>query len=92
MYKENELYFYIDGYDVQKANWMRYVSPASSSETQNLIACQYEMNIYFYTIKEIDANQELLVWYCREFAERLNHPVTGEQMLQRFRKSYIIYY
>lgn len=45
------------------------------------------MNIYFYTVKEIDANQELLVWYCREFAERLNHPVTGEQMLQKIRKS-----
>lgn len=44
------------------------------------------MNIYFYTVKEIDANQELLVWYCREFAERLNHPVTGEQMLQKIRK------
>lgn len=65
---------------------MRYVNPAYSSESQNLIACQYKMNIYFYTIKPILPNQELLVWYCKEFAERLNYPLTGEQMLQRIRQ------
>ncbi|KAG5883139.1 hypothetical protein JTB14_015368 [Gonioctena quinquepunctata] len=86
IYKDNELYYYIDGFDTSKANWMRYVSPAYSTESQNLIACQYKMNIYFYTIKPILPNQELLVWYCREFAERLNYPLTGEQMLQRIRQ------
>ncbi|XP_050459792.1 PR domain zinc finger protein 1 [Cataglyphis hispanica] len=86
VYKNNELFYYIDGYDVQKSNWMRYVNPAYSSESQNLIACQYKMNIYFYTIKPILPNQELLVWYCREFAERLNYPFTGELMLQRIRQ------
>ncbi|KAH0948574.1 hypothetical protein HN011_001559 [Eciton burchellii] len=86
VYKNNELFYYIDGYDVQKSNWMRYVNPAYSSESQNLIACQCKMNIYFYTIKPILPNQELLVWYCREFAERLNYPLTGELMLQRIRQ------
>ncbi|KYM78410.1 PR domain zinc finger protein 1 [Atta colombica] len=86
VYKNNELFYYIDGYDVQKSNWMRYVNPAYSSESQNLIACQYKMNIYFYTIKPILPHQELLVWYCREFAERLNYPLTGELMLQRIRQ------
>lgn len=38
-----------------------------------------QMNIYFYTVKEIEANQELLVWYCREFAERLGLPLIPEQ-------------
>ncbi|XP_049821907.1 PR domain zinc finger protein 1 isoform X2 [Aethina tumida] len=86
IYKDNELYYYIDGFDTSKANWMRYVNPAYSSESQNLIACQYKMDIYFYTIKPILPNQELLVWYCREFAERLNYPRTGEEMLQRIRQ------
>ncbi|XP_063218700.1 PR domain zinc finger protein 1 [Bacillus rossius redtenbacheri] len=86
VYKDNELYYYMDGYDTKKSNWMRYVNPAYSSESQNLIACQYKMNIYFYTIKPILPNQELLVWYCREFAERLNYPLTGELMLQRIRQ------
>lgn len=65
---------------------MRYVNPAYSSESQNLIACQYKTNIYFYTTKPILPNQELLVWYCKEFAERLNYPVTGDLMLQRIRQ------
>ncbi|XP_033219465.1 PR domain zinc finger protein 1-like [Belonocnema kinseyi] len=86
VYKDNELFYYIDGYDVQKSNWMRYVNPAYSSESQNLIACQYQTHIYFYTIKPILPNQELLVWYCKEFADRLNYPETGEQMLQRIRQ------
>lgn len=43
VYKNNELFYYIDGYDVQKSNWMRYVNPAYSSESQNLIACQYKV-------------------------------------------------
>ncbi|XP_039293933.1 PR domain zinc finger protein 1 isoform X2 [Nilaparvata lugens] len=86
VYKDNQLFYYIDGYDVAKSNWMRYVNPAYSSESQNLIACQYKMDIYFYTIRPILPNQELLVWYCREFAERLNYPLTGELMLQRIRQ------
>ncbi|CAL4096410.1 unnamed protein product, partial [Meganyctiphanes norvegica] len=85
VYRENELYYYIDGYDTTKANWMRYVNPAYSSDAQNLIACQYKTNIYFYTIKAIMPNQELLVWYCKEFATRLNYPLTGELMLQKIR-------
>ncbi|XP_042233307.1 uncharacterized protein LOC121873683 isoform X2 [Homarus americanus] len=86
VYRGDELYYYIDGYDTTKANWMRYVNPAYSSEAQNLIACQYKSNIYFYTIKPILPNQELLVWYCREFATRLNYPLTGEQMLLKIRQ------
>ncbi|RWS17893.1 PR domain zinc finger protein 1-like protein [Dinothrombium tinctorium] len=82
----NDDYHYIDGYEVSKANWMRYVNPAYSSESQNLVACQVRQQIYFYTIKPILPNQELLVWYCKEFAERLNYPLTGELMLQRIRQ------
>ncbi|CAG2108232.1 unnamed protein product [Medioppia subpectinata] len=81
-----ESYHYIDGFDATKANWMRYVNPAYSNESQNLVACQVKRHIYFYTIKPVLPNQELLVWYCKEFAERLNYPLTGEQMLNRIRQ------
>ncbi|MPC18880.1 PR domain zinc finger protein 1 [Portunus trituberculatus] len=46
----------------------------------------WRSNIYFYTIKPILPNQELLVWYCKEFATRLNYPLTGEQMLLKIRQ------
>lgn len=65
---------------------MHYVNFSYNSSHQNVIACQIDYNIYFYTIKPIPPNTELLVWYCREYAERLNVPKTGEEMLQAWSK------
>ncbi|RXN02034.1 PR domain zinc finger protein 1 [Acipenser ruthenus] len=56
-------------------------------QEQNLAACQNGMNIYFYTVKPIPANQELLVWYCPEFAERLHYPPSGELMMMKLKQS-----
>lgn len=53
---------------------MRYVNPACAVEEQNLVACQSGSEIYFYTIKPLYPGQELLVWYCHEFAQRCNYP------------------
>ncbi|XP_036173026.1 PR domain zinc finger protein 1 isoform X2 [Myotis myotis] len=78
IYSGGELHHFIDGFNEEKSNWMRYVNPAHSAQEQNLAACQNGMNIYFYTIKPIPADQELLVWYCRDFAERLHYPYPGE--------------
>lgn len=65
---------------------MRFVSGAESVTGQNLVACQVKDQIYFYTIKPIMPDQELLVWYCKEFAERLNYSVNGELMEKKIRK------
>ncbi|KAF6115663.1 PR/SET domain 1 [Phyllostomus discolor] len=78
IFSRGELHHFIDGFNEEKSNWMRYVNPAHSAQEQSLAACQNGMNIYFYTIKPIPANQELLVWYCRDFAERLHYPYPGE--------------
>lgn len=51
VYKDNQLFYYIDGYDVQKSNWMRYVNPAYSSESQNLVAYQFKVSHTFPTTK-----------------------------------------
>ncbi|XP_066274681.1 PR domain zinc finger protein 1-like isoform X1 [Branchiostoma lanceolatum] len=87
VYDREEFQFYVDGYDTTKSNWMRYVNPAHSGEEQNLVACQHDMKIYFFTIKPVLPNTELLVWYCREFAERLNYPPSGELMMQRIKQA-----
>lgn len=50
---------------------MRYVNPAHSLAEQNLVACQNNSDIYFYTIRPVEPNQELLVWYSHEFSQRL---------------------
>lgn len=87
VYRPDESYEYVDAYDVSRANWMRFVCPAFSSAGQNLVACQVNGQIYFYTVRAVLPGQELLVWYCREFAQRLNFPFTGELILQQLRKS-----
>uniref|UniRef100_A0A674P6W8 PR domain zinc finger protein 1 n=1 Tax=Takifugu rubripes TaxID=31033 RepID=A0A674P6W8_TAKRU len=71
IYSGGELQNFIDGYNVHKSNWMRYVNPARSVAEQNLVACQNNGEIYFYTIRPVEPNQELLVWYSQEFAQRL---------------------
>lgn len=71
IYSGGQLQNFLDGYDVHRSNWMRYVNPARSLSEQNLVACQNGRDIYFYTIRPVEPKQELLVWYSREFAQRL---------------------
>ncbi|KAL7987864.1 hypothetical protein Chor_006783 [Crotalus horridus] len=81
IYSGGEFLHFIDGFNEEKSNWMRYVNPAHSVQEQNLAACQNGMNIYFYTIKPIPPGQELLVWYCQDFADRLHYPSTGDLVM-----------
>ncbi|XP_042201139.1 PR domain zinc finger protein 1-like [Callorhinchus milii] len=74
VYSDGEFHHFIDGFNENKSNWMRFVNPAHSKQEQCLAACQNGMNIYFYTVKPIPANSELLVWYSSEFARRLCYP------------------
>ncbi|XP_029451196.1 PR domain zinc finger protein 1 [Rhinatrema bivittatum] len=90
IYSGGEFHHFIDGFDEDRSNWMRYVNPARSAQEQNLAACQNGPSIYFYTIQPIPAKQELLVWYCRDFAERLHCPSTGELPLMSRTQSCII--
>ncbi|XP_015204906.1 PR domain zinc finger protein 1 isoform X2 [Lepisosteus oculatus] len=87
IYCNGEFHHFVDGFNEEKSNWMRYVNPAHSQQEQNLAACQNGMNIYFYTVKPIPANQELLVWYCPEFAERLHYPPSGDLMMLKLKQS-----
>ncbi|KAM3838103.1 PR domain zinc finger protein 1 [Diretmus argenteus] len=74
IYSDGQLHHFIDGYDVHRSNWMRYVNPARSLAEQNLVACQDGRDVYFYTIQPVEPKQELLVWYSPEFAQRLCSP------------------
>ncbi|XP_055689165.1 PR domain zinc finger protein 1 isoform X4 [Lutzomyia longipalpis] len=72
-------FYYLDGSDTSHANWMRYVASAYSLTVMNLVACQHQEHIYFYTIRDIMPNEELMVWYCRDFAKRLGYDVDPER-------------
>ncbi|GAA6228809.1 PR domain zinc finger protein 1-like [Lates japonicus] len=78
VFLEGRLHHILDGLNEERSNWMRYVNPACTMEEQNLVACQSGLDIYFYTIKALQPGQELLVWYCPEFARRCNYPPLGQ--------------
>uniref|UniRef100_A0A1I8PK23 PR domain zinc finger protein 1 n=1 Tax=Stomoxys calcitrans TaxID=35570 RepID=A0A1I8PK23_STOCA len=80
IFKDDD-YYYLDGSDRSQANWMRYVASAYSLDTMNLVACQHQENIYFYTTRDIMPNEELMVWYCKDFAKRLGYDVDPERTL-----------
>ncbi|XP_072218303.1 PR domain zinc finger protein 1 [Leuresthes tenuis] len=78
VFSRGHLYHIIDGCNEQQSNWMRYVNQACAAEEQNLVACQNGLDIFFYTITPLRPGQELLVWYCSEFAQRCNLPPLGK--------------
>jgi len=78
--------FFVDGKDVSRANWMRYVLPAYRQSLQNLVAYQDGDQIFFLTTKAIPAEEEMTVWYCKEFARRMGYPSSGEVMMERVRQ------
>uniref|UniRef100_H3D430 PR domain zinc finger protein 1 n=1 Tax=Tetraodon nigroviridis TaxID=99883 RepID=H3D430_TETNG len=90
VFTEGRLHHILDGLNEQQSNWMRYVNPARTVEEQNLVACQNDLEIYFYTIKPLQPGQELLVWYCQELAQRCNYPPLGQLSMDssgKFRSS-----
>ncbi|KAG2460667.1 PR domain zinc finger protein 1-like isoform X2 [Polypterus senegalus] len=87
IYSGGHFQHFIDGYDIHRSNWMRYVNPARSLHEQNLVACQNGKDVYFYTIKPVEPSSELLVWYNQEFLERLKNPSVGEQLTTKFKHS-----
>ncbi|XP_066498835.1 PR domain zinc finger protein 1 isoform X2 [Hoplias malabaricus] len=93
IYSGGQLHHFIDGYDVQRSNWMRFVNPAGSPAEQNLVACQNGLDIYFYTLRAVEPDQELLVWYSPEFSQRLSghthKPLGGDVMEADLQKTFV---
>ncbi|KAM6991826.1 PR domain zinc finger protein 1 [Tautogolabrus adspersus] len=87
VFSEGHLHHILDGLNEERSNWMRYVNPACSVEEQNLVACQKGLEIYFYTIRPLQPGQELLVWYCPEFAQRCNYPPLGQLAIDSIEQS-----
>ncbi|KAM6427516.1 tissue-resident T-cell transcription regulator protein ZNF683 [Liasis olivaceus] len=57
---EGKLHHVVDVSDPFFSNWMCYVNPAPTYHAQNLMACQHNLEIFFYTITPILAGTELL--------------------------------
>ncbi|KJH52948.1 hypothetical protein DICVIV_00817 [Dictyocaulus viviparus] len=64
--------------DDSKSNWMKFVNVSVTNETQNLVACQIEKDIYFYSIRSIKPNTELTFWFSKDYSQKLNYPASCE--------------
>ncbi|XP_026748044.1 PR domain zinc finger protein 1-like [Trichoplusia ni] len=70
--RNNKPMHVIDAADSGRSNWLRYVNCARHWREQNLLAYQYQGELYYRTIKTIPRFTELLVFYGSEFANVLN--------------------
>ena len=68
---KNQVMFILDGKDITQANWIRHVQPAFQGENQNLVAYQEGEQIFFLTVRQIQQDEELFVWYSYDFAKRI---------------------
>ena len=69
--KEGRVVYYINGKDERYGNWLRYINCSRTEKEQNLVAFQYHSQIYYRAYKDINENDELLVWYGDEYAKDL---------------------
>ena len=73
-----------------KSNWLKAVRMAKNKAEQNMVACQIDNEIFFYTIKSIVPNSELLFWYSKEYAQKIQMPPNCD--FWKNRKFFILLY
>lgn len=76
IFKNNKVYYHIRTSNTTCSNWVHYVTMAAGPE-HNLLACQVDLHIYLYTVKPIPPNVELLAWFSRDYADRINCPLAS---------------
>lgn len=73
--RDGKIVFY-NTTDENHCNWMMFVRPAQTYAEQNMVAYQYENDIYFTVTKDItEPKTELRVWYAAHYAERWDKPL-----------------
>nr|XP_057929964.1 uncharacterized protein LOC131129914 isoform X2 [Doryrhamphus excisus] len=64
-------FVYVDGFDENRSNWMRYVTYSSSEAQHNMVVFQFYRNIYYKVSQPIPEGDELRVWIGRDYAKLL---------------------
>ncbi|KAH9500590.1 hypothetical protein Btru_077021 [Bulinus truncatus] len=82
VYKDGVLDSMIQITDPDRSSWQHFMNLAPSDREQNVVACQHGAHIYFYTVKPVEANTELLFWFSQEYSERVKClPSLGDKNL-----------
>ncbi|XP_062873150.1 zinc finger protein ZFP2-like [Trichomycterus rosablanca] len=72
IYKSWQSEEYIDAKREMSSNWMRYVNCARNVDEQNLVAFQYQGEIFYRCCRPVQLGQELLLWYDEEYVKDLD--------------------
>ncbi|KAG8545862.1 hypothetical protein GDO81_020187, partial [Engystomops pustulosus] len=81
IYSNNVMEFCIITTDENECNWMMFVRKARNPDEQNLVAYPHDGKIYFYTTRDIPAQEELLFYYSRDYALQMGLPEQPEMRL-----------
>nr|5ECJ_A Chain A, PR domain zinc finger protein 14,Protein CBFA2T2 [Mus musculus]5ECJ_B Chain B, PR domain zinc finger protein 14,Protein CBFA2T2 [Mus musculus] len=73
IFEDGHLSHFIDGKG--SGNWMSYVNCARFPKEQNLLAVQHQGQIFYESCRDIQRNQELLVWYGNGYEKFLGVPM-----------------
>ncbi|CAF87641.1 unnamed protein product, partial [Tetraodon nigroviridis] len=81
VYHNNVLEFHIVTADENECNWMMFVRKARTHEEQNVVAYPANGKLFFCTTTEIHPDQELLLYYSRDYCRLLGVPQVPEGQL-----------
>ncbi|XP_073423585.1 PR domain zinc finger protein 4 [Dendrobates tinctorius] len=81
IYSNNVMEFCVITTDENECNWMMFVRKARNPDEQNLVAYPHNGKIYFYTTRDIPAQEELLFYYSRDYAQQMGLPEQPEMLL-----------
>ncbi|EDO48123.1 predicted protein, partial [Nematostella vectensis] len=75
VFHDGQVSHYLDGREEANASWMRFVRCARHKKEQNMVVFQYHGCVYYRTVRDILAGQELLVWYDARYSQFMGVPV-----------------
>lgn len=66
---------FVDGVRENESNWPRFVNCSSSEGSANIVQWQEFKRVFYGISRDIQAGEELMVWYGPAFARMLGIPV-----------------
>ncbi|CAF1382454.1 unnamed protein product [Rotaria sordida] len=66
----------IDASEPNNSNWLRFINCPNTLSQRNLVPLEYYGNIFYLAIRDIDAREELLVYYGDSYARKLGIDTT----------------
>ena len=71
VYRGDRVVHYIDGWNIQTSNWLRFINCANVASQVNVRMNACDGKVYYVTTRDLYPWQELLIYYGDVYAETL---------------------